>query len=641
MFNQEDRVKDYKSRGEMLGNLMILCFAIVLGRLWYLQIYNGDQLYRYSLENSLRKENIQAERGIIFSRNNEILVENIPGFDVIITPQYLKEPEETIAKLSKIISISVEDINRTLSKFSTQAKYINVTIKKDISMRELSILETESFKLPGVFVRPITNRQYTDKEIGAHLLGYTSEVNETQLEKFKKKNKFEYKLGDYIGQQGIEQVLDFDLRGRDGHQIMEVDARGRIRRKITEDIVKGINNRDFERGKNIRITIDRDMQKIAWAGLENKVGSVIAMDVNTGEILTMVSRPSFDPTEFGREISHEYWGSILKDENNPMWDRNIQEHYSPGSTFKTISAVAGLETGIIDEKTEIYCNGSFQLGRRRFHCWKKEGHGKVNIYKALRESCDVFFYKLATQMDVDILAKYAMLLGFGSKTGIGLPKETTGLIPTKEWKKKTLKEEWQQGESLSTFIGQSFVLSTPIQLMTAYAAIGNGGKVYRPHYIKEVFNNEGEIIKKTTPELISQIKLKPKTVEIIKKALFEVVNSPTGTAFWYKGSGINMAGKTGTSQVVRFSQDKIYSKCEQLEYRFRHHGLFVAFAPYQDPKIAVAVVVEHGCHGSSAAAPIARDIITEYMKKYHNEMLVRFIASEKKENLVKAKEDEE
>jgi len=448
-------------------------------------------------------------------------------------------------------------------------------------------------------------------------------------------------LGDYIGQQGIEQVLDFDLRGRDGHQIMEVDARGRIRRKITEDIVKGINNRDFERGKNIRLTIDRDMQKIAWAGLENKVGSVIAMDVNTGEILTMVSRPSFDPTEFGREISHEYWGSILKDENNPMWDRNIQEHYSPGSTFKTISAVAGLETGIIDEKTEIYCNGSFQLGRRRFHCWKKEGHGKVNIYKALRESCDVFFYKLATQMDVDILAKYAMLLGFGSKTGIGLPKETTGLIPTKEWKKKTLKEEWQQGESLSTFIGQSFVLSTPIQLMTAYAAIGNGGKVYRPHYIKEVFNNEGEIIKKTTPELISQIKLKPKTVEIIKKALFEVVNSPTGTAFWYKGSGINMAGKTGTSQVVRFSQDKIYSKCEQLEYRFRHHGLFVAFAPYQDPKIAVAVVVEHGCHGSSAAAPIARDIITEYMKKYHNEMLVRFIASEKKENLVKAKEDEE
>jgi penicillin-binding protein 2 len=232
-------------------------------------------------------------------------------------------------------------------------------------------------------------------------------------------------------------------------------------------------------------------------------------------------------------------------------------------------------------------------------------------------------------------------LGFGNKTGIALPKETTGLIPTKAWKMKTLKEEWQHGESLSTFIGQSFVLSTPIQLMTAYAAIGNGGKVYRPHYIKEIFNNEGEIIKKITPELISEIKLKPKTVEIIKRSLFEVVNSPTGTAFWYKGSGINMAGKTGTSQVIRFSQDKIYSKCEQLEYRFRHHGLFVAFAPYQDPKIAVAVVVEHGCHGSSAAAPIARDIITEYMKKYHNEMLARLIASEKKENLVKAKEDDE
>ncbi len=641
MFNQEDRVKDYKSRGETIGNLMILCFAIVLARLWYLQIYNGDKLYRYSLENSLRKETIQAERGIIFSRNNEILVDNVPGFDVIITPQYLKEPTETIEKLSAIIGISVEDINKTLNKFSTQAKYINVTIKKDISMRELSILETEGFKLPGVFVRPITNRKYIDKEIGSHLLGYTSEVSEAQLEKLRKKKKFSYKLGDQIGQQGIEDVLDFDLRGKDGHQIMEVDARGRIRRKITEDIVKGINNLDFERGRNIRLTIDRDLQKIAYAALENKVGSAIAMDVNTGEILAMVSRPSFDPTEFGREISHEYWSSILKDENNPMWDRNIQEHYSPGSTFKTITAVAGLEAGLIDEKTEIYCNGYYPLGRRRFHCWKKEGHGKVDVYKALRESCDVFFYKLATQMDVDVLAKYAKLLGFGKKTGIALPRETSGLIPTKEWKKRTLKEEWQQGETLSTFIGQSFVLSTPIQLLTSYAALGNGGKVYQPHYVKEVFNNEGEIIKKINPQLISEIKLKPKTVEIIKQSLYEVVNSPTGTAFWYKGNGINMAGKTGTSQVVRFSQDKIYTKCEQLEYKFRHHGLFVAFAPHQDPKIAVAVVVEHGCHGSSAAAPVARDIITEYMKKYHNEMLARFIASAKKENVVKSKEDDE
>lgn len=641
MFNQEDRVKDYKPRGEMLGNFMILSFTVVLARLWYLQIYNGDQLYRYSLENSLRKETIQATRGLVFSRNNEVLIQNTPGFDVIITPQYLKEPKETIQKLSEIISMPVEEIERILQKFAGQAKYMNVTIKKDISIRELSILETENFKMPGVFVREITNREYIDKDIGAHLLGYTSEVNEQQLGRLSKKNKFYYKLGDYIGQQGIEEVLDVELRGKDGHQIMEVDARGRMRRLITEDIVKGINNKDFERGKNIRLTIDRDLQRVAWAALENKVGSAIAMDVNTGEILAMVSRPSFDPSEFGREISYQYWGSILKNENNPMRDRNIQEHYSPGSTFKTISAVAGLESGVIDEKTEINCNGFFQLGRRRFHCWKKEGHGKVNIYKALRESCDVFFYKLATQLDVDVLAKYSRLLGFGRKTGIALPRETVGLIPDKDWKKKTLKEEWQQGESLSTFIGQSFVLTTPIQLLISYAALANGGKVYRPQYIKEVFNNDGEIIKKINPELISEIKLKPKTVEIIKQGLSEVVNSPTGTAFWYKGNGINMAGKTGTSQVVRFSQDKIYTKCEQLEYKFRHHGLFVAFAPYQDPKIAVAVVVEHGCHGSSAAAPVARDIITEYMKKYQGEMLARFIASGKKENVVNGKEEEE
>jgi penicillin-binding protein 2 len=242
---------------------------------------------------------------------------------------------------------------------------------------------------------------------------------------------------------------------------------------------------------------------------------------------------------------------------------------------------------------------------------------------------------------VDILAKYATVLGFGKKTGVSLPRETTGLIPTKDWKKKSLKEEWQQGETLSTFIGQSFVLSTPIQLLMSYSALANGGKVYRPHYIKEIFNNEGQIIKKVNPELISEIKLKQKTSEIIKKALFEVVNSPTGTAYWFKGNGINMAGKTGTAQVVRFSQDKIYTKCEQLEYKFRHHGLFVAFAPFNDPKIAVAVVVEHGCHGSSAAAPVARDIVTEYLKKYHGEMLARFIASGKKEKVVRIKSEEE
>ncbi len=627
----------------MLGNFMVLAFAVLIARLWYLQIYSGDKLYRHSLENSLRKESIQATRGLIFSSDNQVLVQNIPGFDVVIIPQYLKEPKETLKKLSEIVSTPMEEIEKILLKYSTQAKYMSVTIKKDVSTRELSILETEGFKLPGVFVREIANREYTDREIGAHLLGYTSEISEQQLDRLNKKNKntHKLKLGDIIGQQGIEEVLDFDLRGKDGHQIMEVDARGRVRRKITEDIVPGVNNKDFERGKNIRLTIDRDLQKVAWAALENKVGSAIAMDVNTGEILAMVSRPSFDPTEFGREISHTYWSSILKDENNPLWDRNIQEHYSPGSTFKTISLLAGLESGIIDEKTEVICNGSYKLGLRKFHCWKKEGHGRVDVYKALRESCDVFFYKLATQMDVDILGKYAKLLGFGKKTGIGLPRETTGLIPTKEWKKANLKEEWQQGESLSTFIGQSFVLATPVQLLVSYAAIANGGKVFRPHFIKEIFNNEGEIVKKVKPEIISEIKLKPKTVEILRRGLYEVVNNPSGTAYWYKGNGIHMAGKTGTSQVVRFSQDKIYSKCEQLEYKFRHHGLFVAFAPDNDPKIAVAVIVEHGCHGSSAAAPVARDIVTEYLKKYHGEMLARFIASGKNEKVTQGKEEEE
>jgi penicillin-binding protein 2 len=374
--------------------------------------------------------------------------------------------------------------------------------------------------------------------------------------------------------------------------------------------------------------------------MDQKVGSVIAMDVNNGEILAMISRPSFDPSEFGKGVSQKYWSSLLKDENNPLRDRNIQEHFSPGSTFKTISAIAGLEEGIIDEKTETFCNGSFKMGTRRVHCWKKEGHGKVNVVKALRESCDVFFYKLATQMDINILAKYAFLFGLGKKTGIDLPRETTGLIPTREWKRKNIKEEWQGGETLSVMIGQSFVLTTPIQLLQAYAALANGGKIYRPHYIKEVFNNDGEILKKGEGEVVSSFRLKPKTLEIVKKGLFEVVNSPHGTAYSFRGEGINMVGKTGTSQVVRLSQDKIYLKCEQLNFKYRHNGLFVGFGPADDPKIAVAVVVEHGCHGSSAAAPVARDIIAAYMKKYHGDLLAKYLKTQKKDNLVRVQEDE-
>ncbi|MFZ9001598.1 MAG: penicillin-binding protein 2 [Bacteriovoracaceae bacterium] len=613
MFGEQDVVKAHKPRVEIISGLILVAFALIMARLWYLQIYKGAEFFKYSLENKLRREVVKAPRGLVFSRNNEILVHNSPRFDAIIIPQYLRHKEQTVKKLSKIVAVDNKKIHRLLKNAVGYARYQPVVIKKNISMKEVAIIETEGTKLPGVFVRNFISREYKDKEINSHLLGYISEVNKRQLPKVSK----DYKLGDFIGHSGVEEKFDKTLRGKDGYQFIEVDARGRVRKTILENnIYKGIKNKKITAGNNIRLTIDRDLQVEAYKALDGKVGSAVAIDVHSGEVLAMVSRPGYDPTQFSRGLTSQYWSSLVNDEHNPLRDRAIQEHYSPGSTYKTITAIAGLEEKLINEKDEVHCPGYFVLGRRRFHCWKKNGHGKVNVVKAIRESCDVFFYKLATKLDIDVLAKYSKALGLGTKSGISLPREIPGLIPTKDWKLKSSGEEWQLGETLSCVIGQSFVLTTPLQLAMSYMTLANGGVLYKPRIVKEVFDNDGNITYSGQKTVISKNTISPKTMNLIKKGLYQVVNHPKGTAWWYRGRGIKMAGKTGTSQVVRFSSDKIYHKCEDLEYKYRHHGLFTAYAPEHNPRIAISVVVEHGCHGSSAAAPVARAIATKYMEKY-------------------------
>lgn len=631
MFNEEEIVRLHKTRADLTGNIVLICFLIILSRLWYLQIYKGKTFYIYSLENRLRKDNIQAPRGMIFSRDNAIMVQNIPRFDAIITPQYLKNKTETIDKLAKILDMTSEQVQKVLQKNQGQASYIPIVIKKNISDKELAIIETENSKMPGVSVTTFISREYAEREMGGHVLGYISEISPQQLPRYRKRDNINYKLGDFIGQAGVEEQHDLLLRGEDGYEFVEVDARGRLKRHFrNENLFGEIENKAAKPGNNIRLTIDRDLQITGYKALEGKVGSAVAIDVNTGEILAMVSRPSFDPSQFSRGLTPEYWASLVNDDKNPLRDRTIQEHYSPGSTFKTFTAIAALEEGIVDENTEVVCNGTFRLGRRIFHCWKKHGHGKVNLSKSISQSCDVYYYKIGTQMDIDTLAKYAHSLGLGKKTGIALPRETMGLIPTKDWKKKRNGQDWHRGETLSCVIGQSFVLTTPIQLAQAYATIANGGKLLTPYLIKEVFTSSGEVLKRGETVEEDHIQFSKRTMDLVKKGLVEVVNSPTGTAWWQRGRGIKMAGKTGTSQVMSFSADKIFQKCEEKEYKHRHHAIFAGYAPYDNPKIAVGVVVEHGCHGSSAAGPVARDIITTYMQKYYPEELAKNIQEESK-----------
>ncbi|MBP9680387.1 MAG: penicillin-binding protein 2 [Bacteriovorax sp.] len=629
MFGEDDLVKSHQERADIILNIIVVCFAILLARLWYLQVYHGKMFFNYSLENRLRKDVVRAPRGMIFSRNNVLLTHNVPRFDAIITPQYLEGDEETISYLAKILEMPSTSILKILKKYQGQAKYIPVVVKKNISRREVAIIETESSRLPGVSVETFISREYTDRDAGAHLLGYISEISQEKLPRFRERDKYDYKQGDFIGQGGIEQQYDLDIRGQDGYQFMEVDARGRARRHVTsDDLYSGIDNRAAQPGKNIRLTIDRDVQLAAYHALDGKDGAAVAVDVDSGEIIAMVSRPAYDPSNFSTGLTSNYWGQLVMDEKRPLRDRAIQDHFSPGSTFKPLTAIAALEEGIVNEKTQVVCNGVFHMGGRPFHCWKKEGHGVVDVIRAVRESCDIFFYMIGNKMDIDVLYKYATLFGLGQRTGIILPRETSGLIPNKEWKKKRTGVEWQRGETLSCVIGQSFVNLTPLQLTMFYATMANEGKLWRPHVVKEIFSNSGEVLKRFEPELIHQFKVSKKTMDLIKQGLFDVTNTQGGTAYSLKGSGLQMAAKTGTAQVIGFSADKIFNKCENQEYKFRNNGLFAAYAPIGNPKIAVGVVVEHGCHGGSAAGPVAKAMIAAYMNKYYPTYQKKIVAQE-------------
>ncbi len=626
MFGEDDLVKSHKPRLDAIGNIILISFLVIVARLWYLQIYKGEQFYQFSLQNRLRKENIKAPRGMIFSRDNELLVHNVPRFDAVIIPQYLRNKKASLEKLSVVLDMSVESIESVLERSRGQAYYRPVLIKRNISRAEVAVIETENSKMPGIFVQTFISRMYRDRDVGGHLLGYISEISQSQLPRFRKRDNYDYRLGDFIGQFGLEEQFDLYLRGEDGYEFMEVDARGRMKRHLggKNDLFVGIENKAETPGHNIRLTVDRDLQLTAYKHLEGKVGSVVALDVNTGQVLAMVSRPSFDPTQFSKGLTRTYWDSLVNDDKNPLRDRTIQEHYAPGSTYKTITALAALEEGLIDPNEEIMCRGTFRLGRRVYHDWKKSGHGMTDVYKSLRESVDVYFYKIATMLDIDVLAHYSRKLGLGRRTGIDLPRETTGLIPTKEWKKKRFGEEWQLGETLSCAIGQSYVLTTPLQLAMSYAAIGNGGTLYKPHVVKEIFSNSGDILFKSEPEVLDQVKLSEKSLKAIQRGLYEVVNKQGGTAWWHRGRGIRMAGKTGTSQVRSMTPTELFSRCVDMPYKDRHHAIFVAYAPADNPQISVAVVVEHGCSGSSAAAPVAKEVITTYMQKYQPELFAKY-----------------
>ncbi len=621
---QEEQLREFQDRFQYVYGGLTIALLIVVFRLVFLQIFSGDELRRRSEEQRLKRVTIQAPRGMIFDRNGTLLIDNQAAFDLEITPQYLKESkrkDEILEKLSKLVDIPIEQIKKKLKKARYQAAFVPVKIKTDLSRDEVAKIESWKIDMPGVSVAMEIKRTNVYGDTASHFLGYIGKINSTELPKLKKKD---YRRGSSIGKIGIEKELEKTLRGQDGEELVEVDALGRkVREEQTmENVLGKAVGKPAIPGKNLILSVDQDLQLEAKKAFGDKVGSLVAMNPKTGEILAMISRPSFDSTEFSRGIPSKLWKKLLSNDAHPLRDKTIQDHYMPGSVFKALTAIAGLEEGVITKNTYFNCKGVHRVGRLPVHCWKRSGHGNLNVVSALEQSCDVFFYKMAQKLEsVNLLHKWASYFGLGKKTGIMLPGEVPGLIPTEEWKKKRFGRIWTTGETTSVAIGQSFVLTTVLQLANVYSTLGNGGFLYKPFYLKKIETADGEELKTFDPELVRTIPVKKETLEIIKEGLYQVVNGKKGTAKFLKIPGADFAGKTGTAQVVRLSKDKLYGSCKNLPYKFRHHAVFAGFAPVKDPVIAVALVAEHECGGSTGAGPIARAVINAYLKKNYPSLL--------------------
>lgn len=633
--NNPEAAKEYIPRYRPIYVLLALTFITFTARLWYLQIIKGTELREFSEKNRIKEIKLTAPRGLVFDREGRILVENLAAYDAVILPQYVDDLERTTKVLAEAIGMESDKILQKIQKKRKQmGPFAIVKVKENLSLDEVFRVQTLRIDYPGVEVRENIIRSYPLGPNGAQLFGYVAEISKKQLpilnQQFKDKIVFEQ--GDLIGKSGVEELRDIELRGRDGYSFIQVDAHGR-ELGATDNKILGQQIKDIEPtpGHNIQLTIDRDIQEVAFKSFSDlqRIGAVVALKSN-GEVLAWVSTPSFDPNEFSKGISPDLFAKMINDPFKPFRNKVIQDHTAPGSTFKPLMAITSVEEKIVTPATIVNCPGSLRFGNRPYHDHLKGGFGNITIFEAIERSSNVFFYKMGIALGIDRMYKYISLFGLGNRTNIELKRENGGLLPSAAWKMKNVGEEWQPGENLSTAIGQGYVTATPLQMAIAYNAIGTEGKVVKPFLIQKLIDPRGQVIEEHHPELVRDLqKLQPNGVKIsqqtfktVKEGMRRVVQGERGTAKYWRVPHVEMAGKTGTSQVRSFNADDIYTECTSRPLNYRHHGWFVAFAPVENPEITVAVLAEHACHGSTGAAPIVRDIVQAYMKKNHPDVFL-------------------
>lgn len=573
-------------------------FLILLGRLWFLMFIEADRLQEMSENNRLRFIPVAASRGSLLDRNGKVLVSNTPSFSLAVIPNEVKDRNGLFAILARELDTDINELISKWEKGKGRAKYFPVILAQGISRDQVEYFEENSLRLTGIEVEVKPVREYPSGDFASHLLGYIGEISEKELSLA---DFAEYNPGDYMGKSGIERSYEEYLHGEDGGRQIEVDARGRYLGTVSETLPVS--------GHSIMLTIDSELQKVAEKALGDKAAAAVVMDVNTGEILAFASTPNFDPSLFSGRMPPEKWKAYLEDKRHPLDNKALKGQYPPGSTFKIVTALAGLAEGLIDENTAVNCRGEYELGTSKFRCWNRKGHGTVNLKGAMRESCDVYFYQLGEKLGVDKIASYARMFGLGESTGCGLDGEKSGFIPTAEWKEKKFGKKWYKGETLPVAIGQGYLLTTPVQLASMTAGVATDGKVYRPHLVKKILDRDGRTIKEFFPEVMKTVSLSREHFRKVKDSLLAVVNEPRGTGAAARLYEVKVAGKTGTSQVVKMKDTK-----GAVAYQHRDHALFVAFAPFDKPEIAVSVVVEHGEHGGGAAAPVAGQILRRYFE---------------------------
>ncbi len=572
--------------------VLVITMTVLLIRLWDLQIMRGAEMRKLSEQNRIRVKKIVAPRGIIYDRMGKVLADTRPSFNIYLTPEDIRDFSQTVDGLAKLIACDREEIIEKMKAASGMPPSFPIKIKSDIPMDEVARVEAHRVYIPGISIQIEPKRNYPYAASFAHVIGYVSEVSDEEL-KDKKKHK-DYSPGDYIGKYGLERSYENDLRGVDGEKRVEVDAIGREVRTL--DVIDPIP------GNSLHLNLDLELQLSADKALETRKGAAAALNPKTGGVLVLASRPGFDPNLFASGISKTDWQKIALDKLHPLQNRAIQGGYPPGSTFKILLALRALDLGIINERTTFSCGGGFAYGNRVFKCWKKGGHGSVSVHRAIVESCDVFFYNVGLKLGVDRIHDFGNTLGLGRVTGIDLPNEQKGLLPSTEWKKRRYNQPWYEGETVSVAIGQGAVWLTPIQLAMLSSFVAGDGKNYKPQIVNRIVSTEGKVIKTFEPVVNADLKLKPGVLTIVKDGMRGVVNEPGGTAGASKVQNVLMSGKTGTAQA---GSDKV---------KLGDHAWFIAYAPSDDASVAMAILVEHGLHGSSAAAPIAKGITETLFK---------------------------